>query len=151
MGVLTVKLLKVTNLQDSDGFGKSDPYVKFDLEQDNFFLDKRFGKKESTHKGNTLTPEYNEVFEWEDLPSMNNMKLWIKIMDDDIGRDDQIGKACINLERMGLTASPKETSVVVDKKKTGMSLNPVKLCCNCSWAICCKRNAEIHLEISYRE
>ncbi len=35
MGVLTVKLIKATNLKDADFVGKTDPYVKIELEQDN--------------------------------------------------------------------------------------------------------------------
>lgn len=40
MGVLTVVLKKITNLRDEDGLGKSDPYVKFELEKDKWFFDK---------------------------------------------------------------------------------------------------------------
>ena len=42
MGVLTVKVIKATNLADKDFVGKTDPYVEITLEQDNmvrvFFL-----------------------------------------------------------------------------------------------------------------
>jgi hypothetical protein len=34
MAILTVTLNKVTNLADEDVIGKTDPYVKFELEQD---------------------------------------------------------------------------------------------------------------------
>jgi hypothetical protein len=34
MAILTVVLNKVTNLADEDFIGKTDPYVKFHLEQD---------------------------------------------------------------------------------------------------------------------
>ena len=34
MAILTVKLNKVTNLKDGDTIGKTDPYIKFELEQD---------------------------------------------------------------------------------------------------------------------
>jgi len=37
MGVLTVRLIKATNLCDQDLFGKTDPYVRIELEQDNVF------------------------------------------------------------------------------------------------------------------
>ena len=36
MGVLTVTLERIDNLKDKDGIGKSDPYVKFRLEQVGF-------------------------------------------------------------------------------------------------------------------
>jgi len=35
MGVLTVRLIKADNLKDADFLGKTDPYVKIELEQDN--------------------------------------------------------------------------------------------------------------------
>ncbi len=35
MGVLTVKLIKASHLRDADFLGKTDPYVKIELEQDN--------------------------------------------------------------------------------------------------------------------
>jgi Ca2+-dependent lipid-binding protein len=35
MGVLTVKVIKATNLADKDFVGKTDPYVQIELEQDN--------------------------------------------------------------------------------------------------------------------
>jgi Ca2+-dependent lipid-binding protein len=34
MAILTVTLNKVTNLADGDALGTSDPYIKFELEQD---------------------------------------------------------------------------------------------------------------------
>ena len=36
MGVLTIRLIKASNLADEDMIGKTDPYVKLSLEQDNF-------------------------------------------------------------------------------------------------------------------
>ena len=150
MGVLTVFLDKVENLIDNDRLGKSDPYVKFQLEQDNYVLDKNFGKKESTHKRNDCSPVYGETFEWE-VPSLNNMVLWIRVMDDDIGRDEQIGAGKVNLEHSGITASPKEVDIVVDKKSPeGSICNPCKLLCACCTSLC-KKSATIHLKISYAE
>jgi len=73
MGKLTVTLDQITHLQDKDGIGKSDPYVTFYLEQDNMLFDKGYGKKESSHKKNDLSPEFNETFEWDDIPGLNNM------------------------------------------------------------------------------
>ena len=45
MGVLTVLLKNITNLADEDHIGKSDPYVKFELEQDNLVFDKDYGER----------------------------------------------------------------------------------------------------------
>jgi Ca2+-dependent lipid-binding protein len=143
MGVLTVKLLKVTHLKDSDGLGKSDPYVKFELEQDNMVFDRNYGKKVSTKKKNVLSPEYNETFEFDSVPTMNNMVLNVKIMDDDIGLDDKIGSCKINLERLHITETPKAVDAVVERKGPKLSL-----CCCFSM---CKHNATIYLEISFTE
>ena len=154
MGVLKIKLVKVEALQDSDGIGKSDPYVKFELEQDNMIFDKDFGKQESTKKSNTLNPEYNEDFEFADLPTLNNMVLSVRIMDEDIGLDDQIGFTKIELENLGLDASPKAINREVDKKKKkqGCTLNPCKLLCRCCCGMCCGPTpATVYLLLSYEE
>jgi Ca2+-dependent lipid-binding protein len=44
MGVVTVTLLKILNLKDKDGVGKSDPYVKLELVKDRIGFDKKYGK-----------------------------------------------------------------------------------------------------------
>lgn len=78
MGVLTVLLKKISNLRDEDGLGKSDPYVKFELEKDNWFFDKTLDKFQSSKKKNDLNPEYDETFTFEDVPTTDNMLLHIK-------------------------------------------------------------------------
>ena len=80
MGVLTVVLDRIENLRDEDGLGKSDPYVKFHLEQDNFVLDKNYGKQTSSKKKNELNPVYDETFTFGDVPDdLKNMVLWVKV------------------------------------------------------------------------
>merc|ERR1712087_1044603 len=77
--------------KDDDFQGKSDPYVKFELEQDNTFRrDKDYGEKKSTKKSNELNPVYDEYFTYSDLPSLNNMELTCKVMDDDLLSDDKL-------------------------------------------------------------
>jgi Ca2+-dependent lipid-binding protein len=134
MGVLTVRLDKLTGLCDKDGFGKSDPYVIFSLEQDNFgvFRDQGYGLKTSSKKANTLNPVYNETFTFSDLPSLDNMVLTCKIMDDDIGFDDKLGSCKVKLERLGLSETPKELEYCVDKNMF-------------------KVDGMIHLKLSYRK
>ena len=117
MGVLTVTLQKVSHLRDADGIGKSDPYVRFSLRQDNLVMDKNFGKMESSKKANTLNPVYNETFTFHSVPNLHKMKLDVTIMDDDIGLDDKIGSVEINLEHALLTTTPKDFIHVVDKKR----------------------------------
>jgi len=78
MGVLTVVLKQIKHLRDEDTFGKSDPYVEFELEQDNFFFDKDLGQKKSSKKKGEVNPVYNETFKWENVRSTNNLKLDVK-------------------------------------------------------------------------
>jgi len=113
MGVLTVYLDKITGLQDEDTLGKSDPYVKFELEQDNLFFDKDYGEQKSSKKKDDLNPEYGETFEFE-IPTLNNMVLTCKVMDDDPLFDDKIGKCKIKLEDMPLSEEPMGIDRVVD-------------------------------------
>jgi len=113
MGVLTVYLDKITGLQDEDTLGKSDPYVKFELEQDNLFFDKDYGEQKSSKKKDDLNPEYGETFEFE-IPTLNNMVLTCKVMDDDPLFDDKIGKCKIKLEDMPLSEEPMGIDRVID-------------------------------------
>jgi Ca2+-dependent lipid-binding protein len=135
MGVLTVLLEKVDHLSDKDGIGRSDPYVKFELEKDRLLFDKGYGKKESSKKRNDLNPEYNETFEFDDVPSLNNMILKIWIMDDDIGLDKKIGHCEIKLENLEITQDLGDSISQVIERKHGLF----------------KRDAVIHLKLSFRE
>lgn len=56
---------------------------------------------------------YGETFIWN-VETLNNMELTIKVMDDDIASDDQIGKCKIKLEDMGLSDTPMEVKRKVD-------------------------------------
>jgi Ca2+-dependent lipid-binding protein len=78
MGVLTVVLKKIDHLRDKDGLGKSDPYVVFSLETDNWLRDKDLGKYTSTKKKNDISPEYNETFTFHNVSSLNNLELSVK-------------------------------------------------------------------------
>lgn len=116
MGKIKVFLDKITNLADTDVIGKADPYVIFHLEQDNIMFDKNYGKKKSTKKKGDLNPVYGETFEWDDVKSLKNLVLWVKVMDDDFGimNDDKLGKCKIDLEELGLSATPTGTDRVID-------------------------------------
>ena len=120
MGVLTVLLERAENLKDTDmlGGGKSDPYVLLEVEQDNLIIDKDFGEKRSTVKKDDLNPVYNETFTWE-LPTLNNMKLWVKVMDEDNRKfmdDDFLGKDFLNLEKVKPTSEFKEHKLKVENR-----------------------------------
>jgi len=89
--------------------------VRFELEQDNTFFDKDFGEKISSKKKDEANPEYNEEFTFSDVPTLENMVLTVKVMDDDMLSDDKIGKCQIKLDDVGFTSGePHEGSWVVD-------------------------------------
>ena len=105
---------KCTNLADEDGaFNSSDPYVKFELEQDNWVMDKNFGKQTSSKKQGDRNPEYGETFEFE-VPSLEKMVLKVKVMDDDPGFDDKLGSCKIKLEDLGLSEESTGVERVID-------------------------------------
>ena len=118
MGILTIVLDKVTNLKDEDTLGKSDPYVKFELEQDNMVFDKDFGEQKSTVKKDELNPVYNETFHFN-IPSLKNMELTCKIKDKDPLSDDEMGKCKIKLDEMGLSGAPTHVQKKVHNRLIG--------------------------------
>mmetsp|Transcript_20738 Transcript_20738/g.43406 ORF Transcript_20738/g.43406 Transcript_20738/m.43406 type:complete len:133 (-) Transcript_20738:2356-2754(-) len=132
MGVLTVRLIKATNLCDQDLFGKTDPYVRIELEQDNVFRDKDYGFQNSSTKQGELNPVWDETFNFN-IPTLDNMVLTLKVMDSDVGsRDDKVGKCKIKLEHEGITESPKRIVKCVDRNLL-------------------KANGEITVDISFSE
>ena len=135
MGRLLVFLEKCEHLKDSDGIGKSDPYVKFELKKDKLVFDRSFGKMESSKKHGDCNPVYNETFTFNSVDSLNKMDLNITVMDDDIGMDDKIGEAHIDLDHALLNATPKDMILVVDKKRFKVFA----------------KEATIHLKLSYEE
>jgi Ca2+-dependent lipid-binding protein len=117
MGLLKVRLVKATNLADKDYFGKTDPYVRIELEQDNFLIDKDYGYQVSSTKSNELNPVWNEDFAFSNIPTLDNMVLTLKVFDKDIGsRDDKCGRCKIKLANEGITRSPKRMEKTVDRK-----------------------------------
>lgn len=53
-------------------------------------------------KKNECNPVYDELFEWEDVPSLKNLTLWVKVMDDDPLKNDKIGKCKVMIEELGV-------------------------------------------------
>mmetsp|Transcript_21930 Transcript_21930/g.52192 ORF Transcript_21930/g.52192 Transcript_21930/m.52192 type:complete len:138 (-) Transcript_21930:131-544(-) len=133
MGILKIRLVKASNLADKDYFGKTDPYVKLELEQDNYFLDRDFGYQVSSTKKNELNPVWNEDFQFGNVETLENMVLTLRVFDKDIGsRDDKCGYCKIQLSKEGLTRSPKRIEKTVDRKLL-------------------RKNATIVVEVSYNE
>ena len=110
MPKLTVELVKIINLTDDSSADKADPYVKFELIQNNvgWRNDEKFGKMISSKKKNERDPVYNETFVFDDIETLDNMELKIKVMDDDEGksRDDKLGGCKIKLEKLDLEPIP---------------------------------------------
>merc|ERR1711865_800439 len=113
-GELTVVVVKASNLADKDLAGKTDPYVILELEQDNILRDKDYGTQRTTTKKGDCNPEWNETMTFN-IPTLDNMELSVKVYDDDLGRDDKCGKCKIQLEKEGLTESPKRVERVIDR------------------------------------
>merc|ERR1711915_374758 len=115
MGHLKIRLINATNLDDKDVFGKTDPYVRMELEQDNVFRDHDYGYQVSSTKHGDLNPVWNEDFEFN-IPTLDNMVLTLKVMDKDIGsRDDKCGKCKIKLEHEGISRHPKRIEKTIDR------------------------------------
>merc|ERR1711935_792462 len=121
---LTVYLDKCTHLADTDWFVKTDPYVRFELKQDNWVRDHDFGYQVSSKKANDLNPIYGETFTWHNLTELNNMVLKVRVMDEDIGsRDDKVGRCTIKLDQLGLSPHLMDVDKVIDRNiitKNGM-------------------------------
>ncbi|XP_061898923.1 synaptotagmin VIII [Entelurus aequoreus] len=98
-GKLTVVILEAKNLKSTDLDGSSDPYVKVQLA-----LDKRkWKKKKTTVKNNTLDPYYNEAFTFkvtlEQIPRVN---LVISVWDHDpMTPNDPTGKIFLGNDAAG--------------------------------------------------
>ena len=54
-------------------------------------------------------------FRTDTVPVHINRKLWIKVMDQDIGLDDCLGKGSVNIEKLKPTSTPKQVDVCVNK------------------------------------
>jgi len=113
-----IKINQATKLKDKDTIGKSDPYIKFELEQNNTFKDKNYGDQKSTTKKNDLDPVYEETFHFN-IPEIKNMELTVKVMDDDVLKDDKMGKCKIKLEKLGLSGTPRHVKEKVHNRIFG--------------------------------
>eukprot|EP00536_Pseudo-nitzschia_multiseries_P008968 jgi/Psemu1/306176/fgenesh1_kg.239_\ len=114
MGVLSVTVVKATNLADKDLMGMTDAYIKLEIEQDNFIRDVDYGFQKTSTKSGDLNPVWDETFSFT-LPTLDNMVLTCKVMDADVGSsDDKAGKCRIKLEEEELSSSPKRIEKCVD-------------------------------------
>jgi len=75
---------------------------------------------------------YGETFVWDDVPSLKNLTLWVKVMDDDPIKNDKLGKCKIKIEDIGVGPAPTGVERTVD-------------------ANLFSKNAKIYLQISWEE
>ncbi|KAI0842960.1 tricalbin [Hypoxylon sp. FL0890] len=113
MGNLRVDVLDATDLPAADSNGKSDPYVKFELNGQDVF-------KTKTQK-KTLNPVWNEFFEVP-VPSRTAAKFSCKVYDYDFAdKPDYLGGADINLEQLD-PFKAKELKLLLDGKSGSIRL-----------------------------
>ncbi|KAL3911935.1 MAG: hypothetical protein SGARI_001404 [Bacillariaceae sp.] len=121
----------MTNLKDTDGaMNHPDPYVIFHLENDNWGLDKNYGKQQSTTKKCTCNPSYDETFTFENVQKLDNLVLNCKVYDEDFGRDDHMGQKKLKLENMLTPGETLEWSDELDKDHKGLFRKDAKLFLN---------------------
>ena len=95
------------------------------------FRDKDYGDQKSTTKKGDLNPVYEETFTFE-IPTLNNMELSVKVVDEDIVFDDKMGKCKIKLEKLGLSETPMHVDEKVYNRVFG-------------------KDSFVHLQLSYKE
>ncbi|XP_062973189.1 synaptotagmin-8 [Elgaria multicarinata webbii] len=96
---LTVVILEAKKLKRMDAHGLSDPYVKVQL----ILNKKKWKKKKTSIKKNTLSPYFNEAFLFEvPFNLIQNVDLVISVWDHDkMTKDDQIGKVFLGCRATG--------------------------------------------------
>ncbi|KAI1283289.1 C2 domain-containing protein [Xylaria sp. FL0933] len=113
MGNLRVDVLDAADLPAADSNGKSDPYIKFELNGVEVF-------KSKTQK-KTLNPVWNEFFEVA-VPSRTAAKFQCKVYDYDFAdKPDFLGGAHINLEQLDPFQS-QEVTLLLDGKSGSVRL-----------------------------
>jgi len=65
-------------------------------------------------KKDECNPVYHETFEWNNVPSLKNLTLWVKVIDDDPLKNDKIGKCKIMIEELAPTPEGVGVDRVVD-------------------------------------
>lgn len=96
---LTVVILEAKKLKKMDSDGFSDPYVKVQL----LLNKKKWKKKKTTVKKNTLSPYFNEAFNFEvPFEQIQNVALVISVWDHDkVTKNEEIGKLFLGCKATG--------------------------------------------------
>ncbi|XP_069480051.1 synaptotagmin-8 isoform X2 [Ambystoma mexicanum] len=96
---LTVVILEAKKLKKMDSDGFSDPYVKVQL----ILNKKKWKKKKTTVKKNTLSPYFNESFNFEvTFEEIQKVALVISVWDHDkVTKNEEIGKVFLGCKATG--------------------------------------------------
>lgn len=96
---LVVVILEAKNLKKMDSDGFSDPYVKVQLALNK----KKWKRKKTGVKKNTLNPYFNEEFTFDvTLEQIQNVDLIISVWDHDkVNKNEQIGKVFLGCRASG--------------------------------------------------
>ncbi|NXO85512.1 SYT1 protein, partial [Sitta europaea] len=98
-GKLTVLILEARQLKQMDSDGLSDPFVKVHL----ILNRKKWKKKRTSVKKNTLSPYFNEVFVFEvPFSQIQNVDVVISVWDHDkVAKNEPIGKLFLGCRATG--------------------------------------------------
>ncbi|NXE52409.1 SYT1 protein, partial [Casuarius casuarius] len=98
-GKLTVVILEARKLKRMDSHGLSDPFVKVHL----ILNRKKWKKRKTSVKKNTLSPYFNEAFVFEvPFNQIQNVDLVISVWDHDkVTKNEQIGKLFLGCRATG--------------------------------------------------
>jgi Ca2+-dependent lipid-binding protein len=78
------------------------------------FRDRDFGTQISSTKQGEINPVWDETFTFN-VDTLNNMMLYLRVYDDDIGSgDDKCGKCRVKLEHEDITSDPKRFERTID-------------------------------------
>merc|ERR1712083_1198665 len=108
-GQVKITVFKAKDLEKKGMFGKADPYVKLTLDNQ---------KAKSATVKNNHNPEWNfeAIFNISDKTSQN---LNLAVFDDDIGKDDSLGSAVIDLRKLHEQQLLLNQWITLDKCKSG--------------------------------
>ncbi|KXN70884.1 hypothetical protein CONCODRAFT_85016 [Conidiobolus coronatus NRRL 28638] len=112
MGRIAVDVISARNLKHEDGLlGKNDPYLELKIGH----LLSAQKHKTKTHKNAGSTVDFNETFEFNAEP---NDDLKVRLYDDDLIKDDEIGSAKIPLQGVFQTGQVESWYTIGEGSKT---------------------------------
>nr|CAG8518488.1 14628_t:CDS:2 [Entrophospora candida]CAG8579848.1 14045_t:CDS:2 [Entrophospora candida] len=84
---IEVHIVEAKDVKDTDTIGKGDPYIQF-------WFDNSATKYRTDARAGTATPVWDKKFK---IKYENQKVLNLQLLDDDVGRDDIIGDATLDL------------------------------------------------------